>query len=361
MTDESTPVKRGMLPKLLTLLTLFSALSALGLAGYMWWRVEIENPLEPAVRTMQQLDSRIEKLDARSLSTVDAELRMQAGLEKLETALALQREDLQTAQTAVAEALAAMHNEGPPSVREWKLAEVEYLLRIANHRLLMERDAAGAQMLLAAADAILADLDDYALHQVRARLADERMSLQNLPVVDTQGIFLRLEAIKNALGGLPIKLPEYIGEAGVKADPKPAEDAETSPSLTERLFSLFEFRRHASPNGVRPLLRADEATYLEQNLRLAIERAQLAALRGDQLLFEVSLESARHGLSDYLDPENAAVRNVAAELDDLLKARLDIPIPDISGSLTRLVALRAQSGAQSSAQSPDTQSDSEQP
>ena len=57
--------------------------------------------------------------------------------------------------------LAEAVNQGPPSEREWKLAEVEYLLRIANHRILMERDVVAARDLLSAADAVLNDLDDF--------------------------------------------------------------------------------------------------------------------------------------------------------------------------------------------------------
>jgi len=93
--------------------------------------------------------------------------------DSLRSEIADQQENLEAAQAALAESLGESINAQPPTSRDWKLAEAEYLLRIANHRLLMERDALTAGQLLTTADKILADLGDFSVFDVRSRLADE--------------------------------------------------------------------------------------------------------------------------------------------------------------------------------------------
>jgi uroporphyrin-3 C-methyltransferase len=108
--------------------------------------------------------------------------------------------------------------------------------------------------------------------------------------------------------------------------------------LLDRLGSFVEIRRY-DEGGLRPLLGPDEAGYLEMNLRLMLERAQLAVLRRDAVLYEHSVAAALGWLDDYLDSESPAVIEVHAELQSLLALKLNRELPDISGSLTNLRSL----------------------
>ena len=215
---------------------------------------------------------------------------------------------------------------------------MEYLLTIANHRLLMQRDAAGALELLALSDQVLADLDDFRFHEVRALLAAEQLALRTFEHPDIQGVFLRLESVKGSLGNLPIRLPDYTAE---DAD-VPAETAEDA-SMVDAFSPPLGRPRPVPPprrRGHSPVLAPAEAEYLEQHLRLALERAQLAVLRGDQDIFETSLRAAAHWLHRFVDPDRSAVVETLAELDELQGIDLDVQPPDISGSLARLRELR---------------------
>ena len=93
-------------------------------------------------------------------------------------------------------------------------------------------------------------------------------------------------------------------------------------------------------SDIRPLLSPEEAVYLELNLRLMLERAQLAALKRDQLIFGRSLETVAGWLLEYLDPEDSRVRRAVAELEEIGAISLDQELPDISGSLAALQAVR---------------------
>ena len=325
--SELRPVRGG---RVLALFAVLLALTAVGGVGYLYYLNVYQDPLAG-------IDGQFAALRAE-LQDV-ARGQRQAS----EQAIAALQRDVQAQREAwreAEEALARSINEGmrlsPPSSREWKVAEVEYLLRIANHRLLMERDAVAAAKLLAAADEVLVGLDDYSLYPVRAQLAAERLALGNVEEIDVQGAFLRFEAIKATLNQLPLQLPEYLTERRRQAEPD--EQRSVGQVLLDRLGSFVEFRRYPE-GGLRPLLSPDQAAYLEMNLRLMLERAQLAVLRRDGVLYEHSVAAALAWLDDYLDNESVAVIEVRAELQSLQSLRLDRELPDISGSLTNLRSL----------------------
>jgi uroporphyrin-3 C-methyltransferase len=170
-----------------TYLALLLALVAVGLSGFMYYRVIYLAPVEGLRAQVATLaDSR--EAFVREITRENEALRRQ--LASLQTASEGQLRAVEDARASMLESLNEAINEGPPTQREWKLAEVEYLLRIANHRALMEHDVKAAVQLLSAADVILEELDDFALHQVRAQLADEILALKAVSGADLQGVYL---------------------------------------------------------------------------------------------------------------------------------------------------------------------------
>ena len=326
------------------------SLASMAAAGYLYWRVEgiggsggIESRLGDDIARLER-----EVVRARSMTRSGTD-EMQASIAELERMLAAHGESLQRVQASLS---MEARPDRAPDPKAWRLAEVEYLLRIANNRLLMERDTRAADQMLATADAILEELDDYALYDVRAILAEERMALANAKTANAQSIFLTLEAIKDALPELPLKQPEYFelkDASGGEATEDSVDETPTASgserdsigeALKDRFFGLFEFRTRESV-APRPLIRPEEAIYLELNLRLALERAQLAMLRGNQTLFATSLKTAREWLDEYVDPEHAATQRIAQDLDRLASLDIEQPMPGISGSLARLLELQS--------------------
>jgi uroporphyrin-3 C-methyltransferase len=253
--------------------------------------------------------------------------RQQSALEAFRQGL---REERAQSDRALRESLAEVARQAPPATSEWQQAEVQYLLRIANHRLLMERDVEGSLRLLRAADGVLAQLDDFSLHEVRARLADEIANLQAVEGTDLQGLFLRLEAAKHDLDRLPLREPSYRREPEPAAPPAAGLWAE----IWQQVSGFVRIRRLDS--GFKPLLAPEEGVYLELNLRLMLERGQLAALRREQMVYEQSLDTAIDWINDYLNVDERPVRTMLEELRALRQINLEQPLPDISGSLNAL-------------------------
>lgn len=334
-----TPVPAAAKPKgrLLAFLALLLSLGALGGAGYVYYELVYLQPLARVESEGAQLTARYDQLAADLRAQIAAlESDTSAAIKSLEGE---QETRLASNEEAVLKSLNEAINAAPPGQREWKLAEAEYLLRIANHRVLMEEDATGALSLLQAVDQIMAELDDFALHQVRARLADEIIALRQVPRDDIQGIFLRLESIKSQLDTLPLPEPQYLQSTAVQQP-----EQSVWQTLLDELKKFIRVRSLSSEEAIRPLLAPDEIRYLQLNLRLAMEQAQLALLKRQQEVYEQSLLNVRRWITDHADVADERTVAVLGSVDELLVIELERPLPDISGSLNELLSLR-RSGA----------------
>ena len=339
---SATP-KGGRALASLALLISLAAIAAAAYASWLWWQTHEELAASDWQAALTAALDDSEQRRAAANAVLRDELDQALDERDREVARLVEENDRQrqalaaTAQTA----------DAPPAPGSWRLAEAEYLLRIANHRLLMERDAAGARQLLGLADDLLREANNFAYHEVRALLAEEIAVLGTFQDVDVQGVFLRLEALKGLLDRLPLRLPEYTashdeeGDADDGVEPaSPAEPPSLLDALLQRLGGLVRFRQHQD-DAMRPLLPPRQADYLQMNLRLALDRAQLAVLRHDDGVFSASLTNARAWLTQFVDLRQPASADMQRELDDLLQAKWDTALPDISRSLAHLRQLRS--------------------
>ena len=318
-------------------LALLLALAAGAFGGYQYWQ-----GLAREERIAKLLEARAA---ASRATAIEATEELRSELARLRQGQERQEQALAKARAALAEAVAATRAARPARPAEWHLAELEHLLRGASLRLVFERDVRGARSLLESAEDILAELDDFALHEVRTLVVEDLAALAAYQGADVQGVFLRLEALRERLSDLPTALPEFTGpgQAATPAstiDSAVDENAETSflAAGLARLKGLVRFRRHEGPIP-QPLLSPREAEYLQQHLLLAVDRAQLAALRRHQAVFDASLAAADEWLAAYADGEQPVVRDLRAELAQLRQAELASAPPDVSRPLARLRSL----------------------
>lgn len=219
---------------------------------------------------------------------------------------------------------------------DWKLAEAEYLLRLANQRVLLERNSGNAVALAQTVDDILRNLNDPDLHPVRRALADEMSELKLAGDIDREGVYLRLLALSNQLEKLP--LIEPLGENN---DPwLLAEDQQAAATwwgkikrgannLLRQFSHHLRVRDHAQP--VPAILPPDNRIYLKQNLRLMLEQAQSALLREEAQVYQASLEKANQWLATYfpLNPQSVAAQ---AEINELQNAVISQSLPTFAES-----------------------------
>ena len=231
---------------------------------------------------------------------------------------------------------------------DWRLAEVEYLLRLANQRILTSKDGESALNLLRASDQILLELNDPRLFSVRESIAQDRAALAIVGQQDLDGVFLQLSALARVIDQLPLLVvPEFTTE-------RENVVAATAISETEgwqqklQAIGLSTWRELKSllviqsrDVDIKPLLPPEQQYYLRNNLRLLISQAQLALLDGRQTAYADSLSNASQWLNDYFPVDEAVIQAVIAELEQLQSLQVEVELPDVSNSLLAIKAFIA--------------------
>ncbi|MYM63868.1 uroporphyrinogen-III C-methyltransferase [Pseudomaricurvus sp. HS19] len=227
---------------------------------------------------------------------------------------------------------------------DWQLAEAEFLLRVAQQRLMLDGSATAALALLESADAIVREQNNDDLFPVRDRLQRDITALKLVPEVDTTGYYLRLAALSDQIQALPV-LPRMLADTDA-ADSGQQTAATTAEGVWGRIVQSFHaaltqladqvrIRHHDEP--LQPLLPPDGVEYLRQNLRFYMEQAQLALLRQETDVYQSSLASALQLVQRYFGGQEAG-RKLAAELMQMQQLAITSELPNIRGSLQALQA-----------------------
>ena len=220
---------------------------------------------------------------------------------------------------------------------DWLLAEAEYLARLAKQRLQTERNTKSPLALLESVDAILKQLDEPSLIEVRGAVAADITALRLVNDIDRQGLYVELNALASNIKNLLI----------MEAD-KPFEQAkETKQQNTQQVagvldkfladFSgLIRVRERQSP--IEPILERSEEQTVRQNLQMMLEQAQLALLREEQVIYQQSLFKAQEYLQRFFQL-TAAAEGIIQRLQQLAETNIIQQLPNIHGSLEALQAL----------------------
>ncbi len=267
---------------------------------------------------------------SQQLGSLKPELAQQA------SRLAELREQLQAMESRIEGYAEKLNSLGTRDRESWLLAEVEYLLRLANQRLIMTSDVASAQALLSSADGVLRELDDVGLYPVRRAVAEDLAALRAVPRQDIEGLYLRLSALGEAAAELAIfELPE----AEERIEPEPPEDWQGRlrhgwEAALDKLSDYIIVRRRDAP--MQALMDPQWERLVRQNLRMLLEQSQVALLSGNALLYRESLERARHWVQQFFESDAADARAIDRELAQLAGATINAEMPDISRSLEAL-------------------------
>jgi len=309
------------------------SIAALMAAGALFYRDDTQRELSD-FRTQTLLQSQSDAL-SQLRNVLDAQrTELRASRDQLEARLGELQDRIETQQQQLTTLAIADRS-------DWQLTEAEYLLQLANQRLLLGGDLKTALEQLLAADTIIHDIDDSGLLPARAALARDIAALKAVDVVDTDGIYFELEAVATQAQQLHLIEPVEIQEATTAA-PAPVQETLTQRLQTglraalNKLYQLVQIRRRDEP--YKPLLAPQYEAALKQNLKLAFEQAQVALLTRNQKLYEHSLAKARDWLVTYYTVDEHATQAVVGQLDGLIGRRVEVTLPDISESRRELKA-----------------------
>ncbi len=318
-------------------LAIFFSLIAMGAAGYAAYMVYMMPPVSGQIASLER---RMEQLQADSREETGEVHRMLTALNKeVDQLRATRLEEVDAVKAQVDAAIAELRQSTGTSSEDWLMAEVEYLLRLANHRVLLERDPGGAVALFEAADRIVQDAEGITAFELRKAIASDIAKLKAVRSVDVDGIFVRLSALKGLVGDLRQRKLEY------RPEPQETEatvDNGAPQGFIDRAMALLRqagtklgglVQYRTGGEKIRPILPPEEEYYLRQNLVLKVQLAQLALLRGDQEIYARSLVESRRWVAGNFDPDDSVTKAVLQDIDELMNVDIAREMPDVSESL----------------------------
>ena len=294
-----------------------------------WWGWQ---KFQTQQQRLAQAESNAQAISQLKSQLGDGDQQRQQAIQTLRNDFQQYREEMNATLDKVLKQLASKQQ---TDTSEWRLAEVEYLLRLANQRLQLERDVKGALELLKTADQRLAQIDNPALTPVRRAIQSEIAALESVAQIDRTGIYLELMALQEQLAKLPLEqdIQQQAAEAGDTSPVKGGWQQQLS-RFGQELKDLVVVRKH--DQALEALMTPEQESYLRQNVRLQLEQAQLALLQSDAKLYQASLEKARTLIERYYDTDNQGVANVLERLATLAAKDVRPELPDISASLQKL-------------------------
>ena len=239
-------------------------------------------------------------------------------------------------------AMEEMYRELARAPDDWLLAELEQTLNIANRELTLAGNVRAALIALQAADQRLARADKLQVAPLRRAITQDMERLKALPLVDTQGVSVKLDNLMALSATLPLAIPDVL------ATPEP-ETRATSPNdnLVQRFVAdlWYEIRQlvriRKLESGDLALLSPQQSYFLRENLKLRLLSARTALIARDETNYKEDLKLAREMLIKYFDGKAKVNVNAIALLKQLAENSVSIAAPDIASSLNAVRAARS--------------------
>lgn len=290
-------------------------------------RSELETLRNDQQTALGELNGRVTNLNEQ------LESRLQS-LAQLENRMA----DQVSARRELADRVDQLYRRMNSETDDWRIAEAGYLARMAVHRVRFNGDIAGALEALEAADVLLSGLGGVGIDRREAigRAVDQLLAVER---IDQVAINRGLDRVADQLGSLPLaagiqRFETADTTAGARSDaPAGGWQARLDRAGDRLMTGLSELVTVSRDRQVEPLPEPESRFLLQQNLRLQIESARLAALRGETATYENALQRIDDWVSAYFDSSAESVSAVRERLADLMDEPVTVERPAIGESL----------------------------
>lgn len=329
---------------LLVFIVIVLVLAIIG-GGYEAWQFYTRQQSR-YTHNINQLDSRIEQLTkAQRYQSEQQQLQLDA---------------LVNQQIAMRENFSNLLKDKQHLRNDWLFAEAEYLVKLANHRLILEKDINTAIVALQAADARLREMADPGTIEIRKTLVEQIHALNAIQQPDITGISLQLGALEKEVDQLPMQTPDPATVAQRTKQPSQASQVKSWRDLPAAIWhdlkSLLVIRDHSQP--VHPLMPPEQRYFLIQNLKLQLQQGRLALLKGNNELYKDNLVNAQNWIEKHFDNSSQACKSMLSALGTLSAINISPALPDISNTYSVMQQYRL-NGTKSSKQQNKTANTSE--
>ena len=224
--------------------------------------------------------------------------------------------------------------------KDYALAEVEHLLTIASHNLLLGYNYDTTVSALDAASIRLAGIAIDEAKVIKGQLDRDVRILKSSNQIDLSKSILFLSDLSDRIDSLPLKKIlmknklqnnkeiDYINEDKVK---------NFLTIILEELKSLIIIRRNE--NVTQDFFLPDEINLLKLNIKFELANAKLALLNRDKKSLENSILQINNYLEDYYDLSNVETQDIHDQLSQIVNLDFSTPNIDINSSLESVRAL----------------------
>ncbi len=327
--DDLPPAPATARPKSRKLLfsgVVVLALLAGGLGAGYWARLELARVEQQVERLESGTNARLGALIAeRERAQAEAAARAASRMSEVEQGVTQARGAIDS----LSQHVARLNRTSPERLA---LAELEYLLQLANHRVLLEHDRGAGLQALEAAQARLEGLDEEPYASVRKQVGAEKAALEAVDPVDTADVAAMLTRLIARVDEMAIAQPDIVSGPGSASGEDHASGGWRSllAAVTKNLGEFLIVRR-ADGSGAQTAI-PDQAFFARQNLKLSYQSARVAALLRDTGNFRRALAEAQRWLA-YFPADSALAAGMSSEVDRLNAIELAPRLPDVSGSL----------------------------
>jgi uroporphyrin-III C-methyltransferase len=287
--------------------------------GYLYdnWRSQQQTA------ELHQLELKLVELQQQQPALQESDHQRQQQLQNLST----NQQQLSDKQGQLEKQLLGLESRRP---NDWLLAEADYLVRMAGRKLWLERDVMAAQMLLIEADNRLRDMNDASLLPLRQALTSDLTKLKELPLLDREGLVLRIGALIDNVDQLTLlginPPPAAEGEEDAKLTSDPS-DWQTNLKKSWTTFSENFITIRRRNGNTEALISPQQTWYLKENLKTRLLQAQLAIYREQQAVYEDNLSKASSWLEQYFDPNDSTSQYMHGEIAKLLEQPVVLDYP----------------------------------
>ncbi len=330
-------------------LTFFIAVGGIGAGYYVWQQLQKDLQASEVERSALK----------HELSTLDENPRIQkfshsfnkklnnatSDVKKLDKNL----EQLASEQKRIASVIQDTSDIVSRGQRDWMLKEVDHVLRMSQHRLLLDRDFEGALAGLKAADNRIKDINDVRLIPLRKSIAKQTQKLNQFPHPDYVGLQLELDntiaELKSGLLKNAVEVAKQDNQENPSNKNSAAEDETEKPFDAKKLFAMSkEFFQDSIEKAKATMSESVNITRGEQKIALFIEEqekkraydflrnkllaAKYSVSTRDDHAFHQQLNAAKAWLENSDEFSNQSI--LIKKIDILNKSDLTPSLPNIS-------------------------------
>jgi uroporphyrin-3 C-methyltransferase len=334
--------KRGNGIAWLALLVSGLALVAVGYSLFEDWRTDDKSIEVDYVAKIDDLDRRADEssvalaaVESRfgQISHPDYSGDIDAVRRDVEDQLRLLN-SLPSRMTTIEDSVASLAGISAGARQTFLLAEAEYYLQIANAQLQLANNPHLASLALGMADERVTTLSDPALTAVRRSISDELAALELMEKPDLEGATLTLASLARVVESLPLASRAVEEDSVVEDDTGQSGVDRAWGSVKEAMSGLVKV---TPPDQAKLMLVSpDTEFFLRNNIALQLQSARLALLRGEQAIFEQTLDDTSALLNTYFDTGSAQVKSAQLTISEIRGNVFTASVPDISESLRLL-------------------------